>query len=90
MYRKDVEALVRNAGDKEQNVRFSEYIGRWSAFEGLELDGATYYIYESNRYGDETCYLVVKYIDNMPIDIYETYDGLIQCLIDEDIISVVD
>lgn len=89
MYERNYYSIVRDVErDEEQNVKIDGYRGKWSAFEKIELDGAVYYIYEHNTYGDETCYLVVCYVDEAPIDVYETYDGLIQCLVDEEIIDV--
>ena len=90
MRRQDYINKCADVHDEKQHERFSEYIGSWGAFEKLDLGDATYYIYEHNKYGDETCYLVVKYINDMPIDIYETYDNIIECLIDEEIIDVID
>ena len=74
-----------------QHIKIDGYIGRWSALQKVEIKGKTYYIFEHDYYGDETCYLVVRYgmiSYTKPgiVEVYETYDGLIQCLIDEDII----
>ena len=74
-------------GDKEhEHIKIDGYTGKWSALEYTILDSGTYYIYENDIYGDMTCFLVIKYLDDEPIEVYETYDGLEQCLIDEDII----
>ena len=75
------------AEDEEQSVEIEGYTGKWSAFEKLITENATYYIYENDRYGDSTWYLVVGYADGMPIEVYETYDNIIQCLMDEEIIE---
>lgn len=72
--------------EEEQSVKFDGYKGGWSALEKTVIGDATYYIYEHDVYGDETCYLVVEFIDDMPMRIFETYDGLEQCLIDEEVI----
>jgi hypothetical protein len=72
--------------DEEQHVKIDGYRGKWSAIEKTIIDDATYYIYEHDSFGDETCYLVVEFIDDMPMRIFETYDGLEQCLIDEEVI----
>ena len=78
---------VVNVTDEEQNIHIDGYKNTWSAFEKLETIDATYYIYENDRWGDCTCFVVVGYADMMPIAVYETYDNLIQCLIDEKIIE---
>ena len=76
-----------------QNVKIEGYTGRWSAIQKLEIEDKVYYIFEHDYYGDATCYLVVRYaVTNYTkveiAELYETYDGLVQCLIDEDIIEV--
>lgn len=76
-----------------QSVKIEGYTGRWSAIQKLEIDDKVYYIFEHDYYGDETCYLVVRYaVTNYTkveiAELYETYDGLVQCLIDEEIIEV--
>lgn len=73
--------------DEEQGVDIEGYRGTWSAFEKVEIDGITYYIYEHDRYGDMTNYLVVGFDGDFPLAVYETYDGLLQCLLDEEVIS---
>lgn len=73
--------------DEEQSVEIDGYTDTWSAFEKVETDDTTYYIYENDKWGDMTCYLVVGYADGMPIVVYETYDNIVQCLIDEEIIE---
>ena len=79
----DEEALKEYPHEK-----INGYDGRWSALEFVALEDATYYMYENDTYGDETCYLVVKYVDEQPVAVYETYDSLLQCLEDEEIIEV--
>ena len=76
-----------------QNVKIEGYTGRWSAIQKLEIEDKVYYIFEHDYYGDETCYqvCVVRYRIGNKIavsELYETYDGLVQCLVDEDIIEV--
>lgn len=78
--------IITDVFDEEQNVKIEGYSGRWSALEKTEYDGAVYYWYENNRYGDATCYLVCEWVDGILMQVFETYDGLEQCLIDEDII----
>ena len=78
-----------------QHIKIDGYIGRWSAFQKVKIKGNTYYIFEHDYCGDGTCYLVgylvvrygmISYTKPGIVEVYETYDGLIQCLIDEDII----
>lgn len=76
-----------------QTVKIEGYTGHWSAIQKIILDDTAYYLFEHDYYGDETCYLVcvVRYRVGNKIavsELYETYDGLIQCLIDEEIIEV--
>ena len=71
---------------ERQGIKIDGYKNRWSAFEKTEVDGIEYFIFENDVYGDMTCYLVVGYAEDVPVVVYETYDGLEQCLIDEDII----
>ena len=80
-------AVASGAEDEEQSVEIEGYTGRWSAFEKLETADSIYYIYENDRYGDLTCFLVVRWADGMPIEVYETYDSINQCLMDEGIIE---
>lgn len=73
------------AGEK-QGIKIDGYKNRWSAFESVDVNGTVYYIFENDTWGDITCYLVIGYVDDSPVEIYETYDGLEQCLMDEDIL----
>ena len=90
---------LEDVKDVFQSVKITGYIGRWSAIQSIWLDNnAKYFLFEHDYYGDETCYLVVRFkniYDENGMDIgitkheiYETYDGLVDCLIDEEIISV--
>ena len=72
--------------DDFKAIKIDGYRNTWSALEGIDLDDASYILFENDKYGDMTCYLVVKYLDDMPDEVFETYDGLIQCLTDESII----
>lgn len=78
----DVDVL---SGEK-QGIKIDGYKNRWSAFEKTEADGIEYFIFENDFWGDMACYLVVGYTEGVPVVVYETYDNLEQCLIDEDII----
>ena len=71
---------------ERQGIKIDGYKNRWSAFEKAEVNGIAYYIFENDFWGDMTCFLVVGFADDSPVEIYETYDSLEQCLIDEDII----
>lgn len=81
-----VRVIFMDVNDEEQNVKIYGYTGKWSAIDKAECDGAIYYLYEHNTYGDETCYLVGQWVDGILMNIYETYDGIEQCLTDEEII----
>lgn len=71
-----------------QGIKINGYTNRWSAFEKAEIDGGgIYYIFENDSWGDETCYLVAKIENNVIVELYETYDNIIQCLLDEQIIN---
>ena len=81
--------------DEFQSIRIDGYVGKWSAISKIQTDDLNwYYLFEHDFYGDETCYLVCR-VENEPgvglvvsnDEPFETYDGIIQCLLDEDIIS---
>lgn len=89
---------LEDVNDIFQSIKITGYTGEWSAIQSIWLDNnAKYFLFEHDYYGDETCFLVVRFkniYDENGMDIgiteheiYETYDGLIQCLIDEDIIN---
>lgn len=74
--------------NKLQNIRIPNYYNTWSAIDSLTVrigDEApvTYYLMENDRYGDETFYLVVT--EDLKT-IYETFDDIETCLIDEEIL----
>lgn len=88
--------------DEQKNVyRISEYTGRWGIIDKVKVNDVTYFLMENNIYGDETCYVVVtnesigmeyiksrdEYLPKFNIVVCETYDGLLQALLDEDIID---
>lgn len=79
--------LVEPVTTEEQHIKIDGYTGRWSSFEKVALDGATYYIYENDYYGDMTNFLVIQFIDDMPINVFETYDNIAECLKDNEIID---
>ena len=60
---------------------------KWSALEKCETEEGTYYLYESDKYGLELPYIVIKYVDEQPIEIYETYFGILSFLQTEGIIE---
>ena len=78
--------------DEFQHIEINGYTGKWSALEKIYMEqfDCWYYIFEHDFYGDETCYLVCKVENGLLSDDepFETYDGLIQCLVDEDIIWI--
>lgn len=88
--------------DEQKNVyRISGYTGRWGIIDKVKVNDVTYFLMENNIYGDETCYVVVtnesmgmgyikscdEYLPKFNIVVCETYDGLLQALLDEDIID---
>lgn len=75
------------------DYRVSGYRNLWSIVDKAH----GYVLLENNTYGDETCYLVVP--EDAPVDvfedgrppmimgeIYETFDSLEDCLIDEGVL----
>ena len=67
-----------------QNVNVQGYYGLWSAIDKYKkFNDITYYLLENNKYGDETCYLVVRE-DGFLIG--ETYDDIETSLEDYSII----
>lgn len=75
---------VEAVEDEYQAVRLDEYTDTWSAFEKLITDDDTYYIFENDFWGDETCYVVTHQENLEPI--CETYDDIVTALEDEEII----
>lgn len=72
---------VEDVKNELQHIKINGYIGKWSAFEKLEIIGKeTYYIMEHDTYGDMTQYLVITADCET---IYETYDDIVTCLEDE-------
>lgn len=70
--------------DKFQNIEIPGYTDTWGAIDGLFLNNKTYYLMENDEWGDETCYLVITPDFK---EIYETYDDIETCLIDEGILD---
>lgn len=71
------------------HINIVGYTGKWTALEKITVNEMNYYLFEHDTYGDCTCYLVTETDNNDIIyNVYETYDGLIDCLIDEDIIEI--
>lgn len=75
---------VETVKDDYQAVRLDGYTNTWSAFEKLITDDDTYYIFENDVWGDETCYVVTHQENLEPI--CETYDDIVTALEDEEII----
>lgn len=74
--------------DEEQRVEISGYSGTYSAFEKVETEEATWYIYECDMYRfNPQPYIIVMYIDEQPIAVYETDDSLIHFLSTEGFID---
>lgn len=72
--------------NEEQSVVIDGYTNTWSAFEKLETNEGVYYIYENDKWGDMTNYLVCLVADETILEVYETYDDIVTCLEDEDIL----
>ena len=79
-----VNMKIETVEDKYQAVRLDGYTNTWSAFEKLITDDDTYYIFENDVWGDETCYVVTHQENLEPI--CETYDDIVTALKDEEII----
>lgn len=84
MYKYETKEINEN---EEQNVKIDGYKNTWSAFEKLETENGTYYIYENDKFGDLTCYLVCLVSEETILEVYETFDDIITCLEDEGIID---
>lgn len=80
---------------RTNEIKVKGYRGTWSVIDEYRLTSIPFLMLEHNRYGDETCYLVIEdstvnwsamspdvYIG----PVYETYDGIETCLEDECII----
>lgn len=78
------EYKVERVKDEYQAVRLNGYTNTWSAFEKLITDCNTYYIFENDIWGDETCYVVAHQKNLEPI--CETFDDIVTALKDEEII----
>lgn len=80
----DEEYKIERVKDEYQAVRLDGYTNTWSAFEKLITDCNTYYIFENDVWGDETCYVVAHQESLRPI--CDTYDDIETALKDEEII----
>jgi hypothetical protein len=69
---------------KKEGVKITGRIGTWYEIDSLKVGEATYYLLESERYGDEAAALVVN--ENMS-EICETFDGLELSLMENYILS---
>ena len=75
---------IERVKNEYQAVRLDGYTNTWSAFEKLITDYNTYYIFENDIWGDETCYVVTRQENLEPV--CATYDDIVTALEDEDII----
>ena len=74
-----------NMKDFSNGVKIPGHTNTWGEIDSITLkDGKTYHLMENEKYGDETEYLVIN--DDMT-EVYETYDDILTCLADEDIIT---
>lgn len=82
--------IVESVKNELQAIKIPGYIGKWSAFEKCTIENRTFYIMEHDTYGDMTQYNVIECINDkgylMFLNIFETYDDIITCLMDEEII----
>ena len=81
--------IIVESLDKMQNIKIPGYLDTWSAFDDMKVNvtptkTSHYYIMENDDWGDETFYLVITPDFK---NIYETYDDIETCLIDEGIID---
>lgn len=81
------EITISNVEENYQAIKIAGYANTWSAFESLSCAEGEFYIFENDVRGDTTCCLVVRFADEQPIEIYETYDDILTCLIDEEILE---
>ena len=64
-------------------IKIPGYTNEWSAIDDYVVGNKHYFLMENDTWGDETWYLVITKDFK---EIYETYDDIESCLIDEDII----
>ena len=76
--------------NKFEHIKIPGYANKWYAIDGVHIrsygEEYVYYLMENETWGDETAHLVVT-ADLNPNEIYETYDDIETCLIDEGILS---
>lgn len=82
--------IIEEVKNELQSIKIPSYVGKWSAFEKCIIENREFYIMEHDYYGDMTQYLVIecKYIKDMLcfFNVFETYDDIVTCLQDEEII----
>lgn len=79
---------INSESDEEQRVEITGYKGTYSAFEKVETETATFYIYECDMYRfDPQPYIIVMYLEEQPVAVYETEDSLIHFLSTEGFID---
>ena len=82
--------IIEEVKNEMQSIKIPEYVGKWSAFEKCMVDNREFYIMEHDCYGDMTCYLVIEcvFINDKTffLNVFETYDNIVICLQDENII----
>lgn len=75
----DIEEL-----EELKEIEIPNYFETWSSIDSMKVNGKTYYLMENDVYGDETFYLVITPDFE---HIFETFDDIETCLIDEGIIE---
>jgi hypothetical protein len=62
---------------KLEGLRFKSYRGTWYSIDRLQISDTTYYLMESEQYGDESQHLVVTLIgDNYLVVIDDEHSGM--------------
>ena len=65
------------------NIKINGYYNTWSSIDTILVGDKYYYLMENDKYGDETCYLVITKDQTI---IIETFDDIETTLIDAMII----
>lgn len=78
--------IIEEVKTEYQSIFIPNYLKRWSAFEKAIVNNRTFYIMENDIYGDLTQYCVIEIKDNNIINVFDTYDDIVTCLKDENII----
>ena len=58
---------------QKDNIKLEGYYGTHYIFDSFEMYGKTYYMLESEQYGDEANGICIRYENGQPIVIYDDY-----------------